>query len=99
MTAKEHCSQLDDIHGLSQDVIDSHIEFAKYHVQKALEAASERATMRCDEYDYRGNIVTCVEPRTGLHEYQGYEGYDEDEIKVIIEKDSILNSYSLENIK
>lgn len=53
---------------------DCMIEFAKYHVQKALEEASEQAKVE-SEPDYRG----------GSWEY--------------VDKDSILNSYPLENIK
>ena len=62
------------------------IEFAKYHVQKALEQASEKAfveyiDLNTDEiFDYT-DVIT------------------DDDVEVNINKDSILNAYPLENIK
>ena len=62
------------------------IEFAKYHVEKALKEASEKAfveyiDLNTDEiFDYT-DVIT------------------DDDVEVNINKDSILNAYSLENIK
>jgi hypothetical protein len=53
------------------------IEFAKLHVEAALKAASEKATIK---YEYEGN--------TGSEYYFEY-----------VNSSSILNAYSLENIK
>jgi hypothetical protein len=36
-TAEEFCKALDPIHGESQDVVQSHIEFARLHVEALLE--------------------------------------------------------------
>lgn len=71
------------------------IEFAKYHVQKALKAASKNATMKV-EYDdeayqesneYGQSYVSAHEVEKG-GEYGG----------ITIEAESILASYSLDNI-
>ena len=62
------------------------IEFAKYHVQKALKQASKKAfveyiDLNTDEtFDYT-DVIT------------------DDDVEVNINKESILNAYSLENIK
>jgi len=62
----------------AEDVKIAMIEFAKLHVQAALEAASEKADLKdYEEYQYGGGYITKQE----------------------IDKDSILNSYPLENIK
>ena len=58
------------------------IEFAKFHVQKALEVASKEADLY--DIDSASNIG---------NQYYG------DEVTIIVEKESILNSYPLENIK
>lgn len=47
-SAAEHCKQLDAIHGMSQDVIDSHIEFAKLHREAILEAVIEKAEIESE---------------------------------------------------
>jgi hypothetical protein len=54
------------------------IEFAKYHVEQALKAASENATQQ--------RII-------------GGYGYPNKSNKIVINKNSILNAYPLENIK
>lgn len=54
------------------------IEFAKLHVQAALEAASKVKTKTHEEYI----------SKTGEYEYTQ-----------VVDKQSILNSYNLENIK
>ena len=73
-------------HAVTGCVLESHhnpdiekamIEFAKLHVEAALEEASEKAKVT---YEYTGNT--------------GSEYCDE-----YVDKDSILNSYSLDNIK
>ena len=62
------------------------IEFAKYHVQKALKQASEKAfveyiDLNTDEiFDYT-DVIT------------------DDNVGANVNKESILNAYSLENIK
>lgn len=58
------------------------IEFANYHVQKALKEASENATL----YDIDDDVSI------------GKQYYG-DNITITINKDSILNSYPLKNIK
>lgn len=85
-----------DAHVLLQKLIKkSMIDFAKFHVQKALEAASENATMKV-EYDdeayqesneYGQSYVSAHEVERG-GEYGG----------ITIEAESILTSYSLDNI-
>ena len=70
------------------------IEFAKLHVEQALKEASEKATWKHESFDtYFGDsrdfdfIDTdgAGDPSTGHN--------------VFVDKDSILNSYSLDNIK
>lgn len=60
------------------------IEFAKLHVQAALESASEKSNLLLT--DKKGNTKT-----TG-----GYDAYGS---IATVNKQSILNSYTLENIK
>lgn len=64
-----------------QDILNAMIEFAKYHVEQALKAASEKAKQKKKEIPYEG-------VRAGGSYYID-----------IIDKDSILNAYSLKNIK
>ena len=87
MTANEFKN--DWLNGFELDVNqieDLMIEFAKYHVQKALKQASEKAfveyiDLNTDEtFDYT-DVIT------------------DDDVEVNINKESILNAYSLENIK
>ena len=87
MTANEFKN--DWLNGFELDVNqieDLMIEFAKYHVQKALKQASEKAfveyiDLNTDEiFDYT-DVIT------------------DDDVGVNVNKDSILKSYSLENIK
>jgi hypothetical protein len=59
------------------------IEFAKLHVEKALKAASEKVVM----YDVN-DIDNPEEDESGMP----YEYYT-------VDKDSILNAYTLDNIK
>ncbi len=83
-TAKEFLKNKDDYGNLSvyaDEIAIVMIEFAKFHVEAALKAASEKAN-------------------TIVHKHV----HDEDEIDGyilidIINKNSILNAYPLENIK
>jgi len=61
-------------------------QFAKYHVEKALNAAAEK-TKICKNY-YINGVTQAVEKEfdDGLNRYY-------------INKDSILNAYNLDNIK
>ena len=79
-----------------EDIIDMMIDFAKYHVQEALESASKNATM-CTNYN-----AECYKES----EESGLEYVDVHDVErggefgsVHIEKESILNSYPLANIK
>ncbi len=69
-----------------KQIEDLMIEFAKYHVQKALKQASKKAfveyiDLNTDKtFDYT-DVIT------------------DDDVEVNINKESILNAYSLENIK
>lgn len=72
------------------------IEFAKYHVQEALKEASKKATMKVEYPDecYQGSneygqTYVCAHDVEHVGEYGG----------ISIEEDSILNCYTLENIK
>ena len=87
MTANEFKN--DWLNGFELDVNqieDLMIEFAKYHVQKALKQASEKAfveyiDLNTDEiFDYT-DVIT------------------DDNVGANVNKESILNAYSLENIK
>lgn len=66
------------------EVENAMIEFAKVHVQAALESASEKSNLLLT--DKKGNTKT-----TG-----GYDAYGS---IATVNKQSILNSYPLENIK
>ena len=72
MTAKEFLEKNNRLKDSSTELM--MIEFAKYHVQEALKAASVEADITQD-MGSSGNWFDCVD------------------------KDSILNAYSLENIK
>lgn len=62
------------------------IDFAKYHVQKALEKAYLDSEMRVSEND--------------TNEYPSFtDNYDDGYVTITVSKDSILNAYPLENIK
>lgn len=67
-SAAEHCKQLDDIHGMSQDVIDSHVEFAKLHREAILEAAAEEART-CIKYWRNAPDETIVDKDSILNSY------------------------------
>lgn len=67
--------------------LDIMVEFAKLHVEAALKAASEKATLL-----ENGNL-------TYFDRYIVEEGNHYSETEIDVNKDSILNSYPLENIK
>lgn len=77
MTAKETYTKVTGCIINHKDVEQAMIEFAKMHVQAALEVASENAETK-EEYD---NI------------------YDPNDKYYVVDKNSILNSYPLTNIK
>jgi hypothetical protein len=60
------------------------IEFAKIHVEAALKEASKNALIK--EENYKGS-------------WTSEEVYVDDHTTATVDKDSILNAYSLENIK
>ena len=62
------------------------IEFAKMHVQEALEKAYLDSEMRVSEND--------------TNEYPSFtDNYDDGYVTITVSKDSILKAYPLENIK
>lgn len=68
------------------DYIKGMIEFAKYHVEQALEKAYLDSEMRVSEND--------------TNEYPSFtDNYDDGYVTITVSKDSILNAYPLENIK
>ena len=72
--------------GNFNNVTDMLIEFAKMHVQEALEKAYLDSEMRVSEND--------------TNEYPSFtDNYDDGYVTITVSKDSILNAYSLENIK
>lgn len=71
LTAKEFIKKFENKYAHNDGLSEIMIDFAKYHIQKALENAAENAKHIHKEYDKDFKI----------------------------DKDSILNSYNLENIK
>ena len=68
------------------DYIKGMIEFAKYHVEKALEKAYLDSEMRVSKND--------------TNEYPSFtDNYDDGYVTITVSKDSILKAYPLENIK
>lgn len=61
-------------------------EFAKYHVQKALEAVSEN------------NTIDFIDLQDG-EKFEYFDVLVDSNIQAVVSKESILNSYPLENIK
>jgi hypothetical protein len=86
-TAEEFCKELDDIHGMSDDVIQSHIDFAKLHVEAALKKAAKKA-ITDDIY-----VVGSAEDEDRLGEI------DFSCLQCNVNEKSILEAYSLENVK
>jgi hypothetical protein len=68
------------------DIKDCMIEFAKLHVEQALKEASES---RCIKMHDKIWFAQSLEPGTKIL----------DRVNITVDKDSILNSYPLENIK
>lgn len=77
------------------EVINTMIEFARMHVQAALDAASEKATMDLrypspyEDANEKGLSYAIAEEVSRGGEYGSVE----------IDKDSILNAYPLNNVK
>jgi hypothetical protein len=86
-TAKDFCKELDDIHGMSDDVIQSHIDFAKIHVEAALKEAAKKATTN-DIYVFG---TTEDEDR--------FAEIDSSTLRCNVNEKSILEAYPLTNIK
>ena len=71
--------------GNFNNVTDMLIEFAKMHVQEALEKAYLDSEMRVSEND--------------TNEYPSFtDNYDDGYVTITVSKDSLLNAYPLENI-
>lgn len=69
-----------------KDLSDFAIEFAKLHVEAALKEAFNNSEMRISEND--------------TNEHPSFtDNYDDGYVTITISKNSILNSYPLENIK
>ena len=69
MTAEEKYIEFwDESPKGNEGQLDLMIEFAKYHVEKALEEASELATTDC-EPDYRGGTWYTVDKESILNAY------------------------------
>jgi hypothetical protein len=70
------------------DALEAMIEFAKLHVEAALKEASEKAKIQ----------VFCGEGGLTVKSYTTIPS-DKDEYEIVVNEHSILNSYSLKNIK
>ena len=86
-TAEEFLLQKPFIHGMTRaDQAIAMIEFAKMHVEEALKQVSEKA------------FVEYIDLNTDeIFDYT--DVIADDDVGVNVNKDSILKSYSLENIK
>jgi hypothetical protein len=93
-TAEEWLKHFEENAYPSTSISECMIEFAKLHVEAALKEASEKATWQNESFDtYFGDLRNfdfidtdgAGDPSTGHN--------------VFVDKDSILNSYPLENIK
>ena len=83
LTAEEFYQQAINDLSIGDDITDLMNAYARLHVEAALKAASEKVEHTIDT-DW-----------VDFHDFsKGHNG-----INVIIDKDSILNSYPLENIK
>lgn len=88
---------VDDVHDSVSSVADAMIEFAKLHVEAALKEASEKAKVEGYTYNLESE-------RKDIDIYGIEMSVDEicstnSGLFVRANKDSILNSYSLDNIK
>ena len=92
----------DEDHDFFEDVQPSNlIEFAKLHVEAALKEASEKAKL-AKAFDYGSYYESTanfkpIDDKVVVEEQHGHGDSGYSAIKV--DTDSILNSYSLENIK
>lgn len=77
----------------TSDVIEKMVEFAKLHVQQALKEASEKAIL--NGYNYKKSIPENVQ---NLGQEVNPDS-DDPSFYISTNKDSILSSYPLENIK
>ena len=79
---------------INQEEYSAMIEFAKMHVEAALKEASEEVTWKMESFDtYFGDSRAFDFIDTD------YAGDPSTGHNVLVDKDSILNSYPLENIK
>lgn len=86
-TAKEFLSENFEGNAINPQIL---IEFAKLHVQAALESAYKNSIMYKDLGEGEDGELCCVLEKTF------YDNYDN---PILISADSILNAYPLENIK
>ena len=92
MTAKEYFIEHLSGEPLHQDVvIEAMIEFAKYHVEQALKAASEKSILRI----IPKNDITYFREEILVKDIENLE----EQMWIKVEDTSILNAYPLENIK
>jgi uncharacterized protein YqfB (UPF0267 family) len=82
------------------DALEAMIEFAKLHVEEALKQASEKANLHEDYYNEENFSINELKELAN----EGYPRKDSfGDIYAVdivsIDKNSILNAYSLENIK
>ncbi len=97
---KQFCEgEFDEIMGylnnsIEPSITQAMIEFAKLHVEQALKAASENATWKDESFD------TCFGDSRNF-DFIDTDGAGDPSTghNVFVDKDSILNSYPLTNIK
>ena len=88
LTAEEFLeSQHETVPNIEFDIRQVMIEFARMHVEQALKEASDKATLLTDGEDSR------------ISRYVVSDGNHYSETEIDVNKDSILNSYPLSNIK
>lgn len=85
-TAEEFCNEYLGFEQYGTDVPYFMIEFAKMHVEAALKEASEKARVQMGESYMREQIT--IHPHSLV-----------DTVTITADSESILNSYSLDNIK
>lgn len=101
MTAQEYFKEEMIGEPLTQDWVVEHlITFAQHHIAEALKEASNNVNMVCEwdlnQDDYRDRYKP--EYSDGVYESAGSQFGDRDRTWVV-NKESILNSYPLTNIK
>lgn len=87
MTAEEQYTKAES----KEELIESMIEFAKYHLQKAIIEITMKAKM--DVFPYDQEQWDFVDPIIQVSELDMEDG------EIQINLDSIVNAYSLDNIK